>query len=111
MQLRFYIEAGVKLAGIKMGHKGCIVSDGKSIYSFGVYDIPVIDTCGAGDAFYAGFLYGVKNGWDVIRSTEFATATASFCVRSIGTTTVIPEASVVCDFIDSHILQYKIYSY
>lgn len=110
-QLEFYLKAGVKHAGIKMGHKGCLISDGKSIYRFGVYDVPVVDTCGAGDAFYAGFLYGMKHKWDIIQSTKFATAAASFCIRSIGTTTVIPCISDVLDFIGSHELEYEICSF
>ena len=27
----------------------------------------VIDTCGAGDAFIAGFLYGIRKGWEIVR--------------------------------------------
>lgn len=109
-QLRFYLEAGVKLAGIKMGSKGCIVSDGQKIYKFGVFNVPVIDTCGAGDAFIAGFLYGVIKGWDIVKTSTFATATASFCVRTMGATVAIPEASKVLDFMQKNKLLQEIKS-
>jgi sugar/nucleoside kinase (ribokinase family) len=66
----------------------------------GIYDVPVVDTCGAGDAFVAGFLYGLLQSWDMRRCALFATATAAFCVRAIGTTTAIPSAKAALNFME-----------
>lgn len=97
-QFRFYLDAGAGLVGIKLGEKGCLVGNGKETVRLGVYGVPVLDTCGAGDAFVAGFLYGLLQNWDMRRCALFATATAAFCVRAIGTTTAIPSAKTVLDF-------------
>lgn len=97
-QLQFYRDRGARIVGIKQGPRGCLVSDGQSTWRLGVYDVPVKDTCGAGDAFVAGFLYGVAQGWAVDRCARFATATAAFCVQAIGTTTAIPPAALVVEF-------------
>jgi 5-dehydro-2-deoxygluconokinase len=101
-QLRYYIDHGVKIAGIKEGGTGCLVSDGRTIWQAGVYDVPVVDTCGAGDAFVAGFLYSVLQGWNIPESIEFASAVAALCVSGIGATSVIPDAKEVKEFIRKH---------
>lgn len=97
-QLQFYRDRGARIVGIKQGPRGCLVSDGQSTLRLGVYNVPVKDTCGAGDAFVAGFLYGVAQGWALDRCARFATATAAFCVQAIGTTTAIPPAAQVVEF-------------
>jgi len=97
-QLQFYRHRGARIVGIKQGPLGCLVSDGQSTCRLGVYDVPVEDTCGAGDAFVAGFLYGVAQGWALDCCARFATATAAFCVQAIGTTTAIPPAVQVVEF-------------
>ena len=40
---------------------------------------------GAGDAFAAGFLYGLHEGWDYRRRLELAHAAAAACIRALGT--------------------------
>ena len=40
---------------------------------------------GAGDAFAAGFLYGMHEGWEYGRCLELAHAAAAACIRSLGT--------------------------
>lgn len=63
-----------------------------------------VDTCGAGDAFIAGFLYGKQAGWNLTRTATFATATAAFCVTAIGATAGIPDADTVSRFIKANTL-------
>ena len=99
-QLRFYLDSGARMVGIKLGEKGCLVGNGDETVRLGVYDVPVFDTCGAGDAFVSGFLYGLLQNWDMQRCALFATATAAFCVRAIGTTTAIPSAKTVLKFVE-----------
>ena len=104
-QLRFYLEGGVKIAGIKTGGYGCLVSDGKTLWTMGIYDVPVVDTCGAGDAFVGGFLYSAIKGRSVPECARFASAVASLCVTGIGATAPIPHAREVTAFMDKHSLR------
>jgi sugar/nucleoside kinase (ribokinase family) len=110
-QLRFYIESGVKVAGIKMGPEGSMISDGKTIYKIGVYDVPVVDTCGAGDAFIAGFLYGNVQGYDLLETSRFATAVSNISVGAIGATTAIKKKKKVREFMQNNRLDYEAYAY
>ncbi|MPN45312.1 putative sugar kinase YdjH [bioreactor metagenome] len=51
------------------------------------YQVPVIDTCGAGDSFVAGFLAGLAYGWDMRDTCQFANALAANSVQYLGATT------------------------
>jgi sugar/nucleoside kinase (ribokinase family) len=104
-QLRFYLDCGVKIAGVKTGGSGCLVSNGKVLWKLGIYDIPVVDTCGAGDAFVAGFLYGAVRDWDIPVCAKFATAVAALCVSDIGTTQAVPDAKKVTEFMAKNALE------
>jgi len=85
----FFKDQGCKVVGIKMGEKGILVLSDNTYFEVPVYDVDVVDTSGAGDAFVAGFLAGLSKQWDVERCARFGNAVASFCVQSIGTTTGI----------------------
>lgn len=49
----------------------------------------VVGTNGAGDAFAAGALYGLHEGWDLGRTLELAHASAAASMRHIGTTDAV----------------------
>src|SRR5512139_3888649 len=53
------LDAGVKIVAVKLGAKGCYVTNGEEKRTIQPFKVPVIDTTGAGDAFNAGFLYGL----------------------------------------------------
>ena len=52
---------GVKIVAVKLGGKGCYVTDGEEKLDVEPFKVKVVDTTGAGDAFCAGFLYGLIN--------------------------------------------------
>jgi ribokinase len=52
-------EEGVKIVAVKLGERGCYVSDGEETHHIKPFKVKVIDTTGAGDAFSAGFIYGL----------------------------------------------------
>ena len=44
----------------------------------------VVDTTGAGDAFCAGFLFGISKGWSYERSAKLASVVSAFCIEERG---------------------------
>jgi len=58
--------------------------DRKNIYHTGVYDVKVIDSTGAGDAFSAGFTAGYILKNDIIYSLKLGLANASQVIQKIG---------------------------
>jgi len=53
------LDMGVKIVVVKLGAKGCYVTDGQEQVTIESFPVKAIDTTGAGDAFNAGFLYGL----------------------------------------------------
>ena len=58
-----------------------------------------VDTTGAGDSWCSGFLTGLANGWDMVKSAQFGNAVGAHCVLAIGASTGIPSMQTVLDFI------------
>ena len=55
------LDMGVKIVAVKLGSRGCYVTDGEESHLIEPFKIKVVDSTGAGDAFCAGFLYGIVN--------------------------------------------------
>lgn len=89
------------LAVMTDGPRGVMVSDGKKIYSAGIYkEKRVADRTGAGDSFGSGFLAGLLNGernmkhetWKeegIIRGIKLGSANATSNVEQVGAQTGI----------------------
>ena len=80
LAIKFLFDKGVKIAVVHKGARGCDIytKDGK-------IDIPAfktkpVNTTGAGDAYAAGFIYGLLNGYSLKKAGTFASATASLCI-------------------------------
>ena len=83
------VERGVGTVALKMGAEGCYIRSGQSRLRIPVFSVEVIDALGAGDAFAAGFLTGVLQGWDLEKTGRFATAVGALSVTALGATTGI----------------------
>ena len=55
------IDMGVKIVAVKLGSRGCYVTNGEERKTIQPFKVQALDTTGAGDAFNAGFLYGLIN--------------------------------------------------
>jgi len=83
-------EAAAKLAEdighvvVKNGSKGSIVCHGGKTHEIGVHPTEAIDTTGAGDAYAAGYLYGIAEGWDPARAGDLGARIASLTVGQMG---------------------------
>jgi sugar/nucleoside kinase (ribokinase family) len=69
---------------VKLGSRGSLVSHFGKRYSAGIHRVDAIDTTGAGDAYAAGFLYGLLNGWDPGASADLGSRVAAATVSQIG---------------------------
>ena len=94
-------EHGVNTVVLKLGGEGCFVSGPAGIVKVPAYRVQAIDGTGSGDAFDAGFLCGILNGWDVERTAQFANAVGALCVTGIGATTGIRSLEKTLEFIQS----------
>jgi sugar/nucleoside kinase (ribokinase family) len=69
---------------VKLGARGSRIRTGGETYEIGVHTTQAIDTTGAGDAYAAGYLYGLSKGWDPARSGDLGSRVASLTVAQMG---------------------------
>jgi ribokinase len=86
------IEVGVKIVAVKLGSKGCYVTDGRERLRIEPFKVKVVDTTGAGDAFCAGFLYGLINNKSLSECGRLGNFVASRCIMQMGARTSLPYA-------------------
>jgi ribokinase len=84
------LDNGVKIVAVKLGSEGCYATDGKRSHLIAPFKIKVIDTTGAGDAFDAGFLYGLLAGMTLDEAAKAGNFVASRCVMAMGARTGLP---------------------
>jgi sulfofructose kinase len=73
-----------RLAAATLGQEGVLAWDGKQLLHTPAYQVPVVDTTGAGDIFHAGFIYGLLQDWPLGRQLEFACAAAALNCTAVG---------------------------
>lgn len=88
----FMIEMGVKIVVVKLGSKGCYVTDGQERLTIEPFKVKVVDTTGAGDAFCAGFLYGLINNKSLYECGQLGNFVASRSVTVMGARAGLPYA-------------------
>jgi ribokinase len=86
------IGLGVKIVAVKLGDKGCYITDGQEQLKVEPFKVKVVDTTGAGDAFCAGFLYGLINKKSLYECGQIANFVASKSVTAMGARTALPYA-------------------
>ena len=82
---RVILDRGVGTVALKMGEDGCLVArQGEEFLYLPAYQVDVVDATGAGDAFTAGFIAGVWQGWSLEKTVHFANAVGALCVTGMG---------------------------
>ena len=70
---------------IKLDSEGCLIfRDGRFTKVPVIPGIKAVDSTGAGDAFLAGYLYGIYRGFDPVRSVLLGNLTGGRCVTKTG---------------------------
>jgi ribokinase len=85
------LEKGVKIVAVKLGSKGCYVTDGKECSMVEAFKVKAVDTTGAGDAFCAGFLYGLISGKSLYECGRLGNFVASRGIMKMGARTGLPR--------------------
>ncbi len=83
-QADFFWQFGLKAYIVKLGSKGCFVTDYKRQSYLPPPAVSVKDTNGAGDCFTAGFILALSHGWDVFEAAAFANAAAALSITKEG---------------------------
>lgn len=87
------LREGADTVAVKLGEKGCYVTDGSKSHVVQPYKTEVVDTTGAGDAFCAGFLYGLIKKKGLYECGRLGNFVASKCITKVGARTGLPRAN------------------
>jgi fructokinase len=82
---------GCELICVTLGGEGCAVWQNNALAFFQGFQVQVVDTVGAGDAFAAGFLHGLEQGWPIAKTALFANRLGALVASRSGAT---PEWTV-----------------
>ncbi len=94
---KILIREGVSLVAVKLGARGCYVTNGKESHLVEPYEKKLVDTTGAGDAFCTGFLYGLIKGKDLFECGRLGNFVAARCIEEVGARKGLPRLSALED--------------
>jgi sugar/nucleoside kinase (ribokinase family) len=85
-QAELFHRLGAGTAVITLGGEGAVlVNDGARLRA-GIFPVPFVDGSGGGDAFDAGYIYGLLHNLEAEDCLRVASALGASCVQAIGTT-------------------------
>jgi sugar/nucleoside kinase (ribokinase family) len=84
------LAARVGTVAVKLGEAGAVACSGEEEARCTPPPVKAVDTCGAGDSFDAGFLYGYLNGWSLSNSLRLGCACGTLCATGPGGTSAQP---------------------
>lgn len=84
------IGLGIKIVAVKLGDQGCFITDGEEQLKVEPFKVKAVDTTGAGDAFCAGFLYGLIKKKTLYECGQIANFVASRSVTLMGARAGLP---------------------
>jgi sugar/nucleoside kinase (ribokinase family) len=97
----FFKKFGIKRLAIKLGDKGCFVTDYTQTFTIPSFKVKnAIDTTGAGDAFVSGFLTATLHGKSLYECGVIGNAVAAYSVQEAGATTGVKSWDETIEFID-----------
>ncbi len=81
-----FCEAGAETVVITCGAAGAVLQSSQEQYQSGVFSVPFIDGTGSGDAFDAGYIYGMLQDKSTLECLTLGSALGAGCVRHTGAT-------------------------
>lgn len=78
------LALGPKLVVITMGAEGALVASARATQHVPAFQVKVVDSTGAGDAFMGGLSFGLLQGWELADAGLFANACAAICCTKVG---------------------------
>jgi sugar/nucleoside kinase (ribokinase family) len=100
---KLFEKFGCSVVGVTLGTRGSLFFYGGEFIETPSFAVPggCVDTTGAGDAFRAGFLYGILSGESVSKTCVVANAVAALKCRAFGARTSLPTKDELESFLET----------
>ncbi len=99
-------EFGPSAVVVTEGTKGAVGYENGRFQKQAAFKVKTVDTTGAGDAFHAGYLYGLLNGFDLAERLKWGAAVAALKCTRAGARAGIPTLREVKRFLESDAATY-----
>jgi sulfofructose kinase len=99
--LRALRRRGPQQVAMTFGAGGILALVGDSVQHVAAFEVPVVDTTGAGDAFHAGYAYGRACDWDFLSSLKYGSAVAALKCGQRGGRRGLPTGPEVAQLLNS----------
>lgn len=90
-QIDKFLNLGAKLVIMTLGGEGAIVSNGQETIQFDTLAEQIVDTTGAGDAFWSGFYSGLVQGYTLQQSLNLGFAVSAYKLKFLGAVIELPQ--------------------
>lgn len=86
-----FLSLGAKLVIMTLGEDGAIVSNGNDFVKFESLATKVVDSTGAGDAFWSGFYAALVKQYTLKESLKLGFAVSAYKLKQVGATVDLPR--------------------
>ncbi|MFD2662750.1 carbohydrate kinase family protein [Paenibacillus thailandensis] len=94
-QVEKFLELGAKLVVLTLGKDGAIASNGKETCVFDTFAAEVVDTTGAGDAFWSGFYAAAVKGYTIREALNLGFAVSAYKLKYTGAVADLPTLEAI----------------
>lgn len=105
LQAEQFCRLGAGTVVITCGGEGSVLMNDRVCLRAGTYPVEYVDGTGCGDAFDAGFIFGLLHDLSTEDCLRYATALGASCVRAVGTTPGVFTRDECDAFIHRHTLR------
>ena len=106
-QARRFHAAGAKTVIVTRGSRGSILFDGQQMWEAAAFPVEQVDGTGGGDAFVAGYLYGLLKQATPLECLAYGAAMGASCVRAAGATTSVFRRGELEEYVRANRLEYR----
>jgi ribokinase len=96
---KILLDAGIPTLVVKLGSKGCLLATKRDQHLIPGFQVKVVDTTAAGDAFDAGFAVSMLSGATMGRAAVFANAVAALRVSRRADQSIFPTLQETSAFL------------
>lgn len=104
-QAKQFHDLGAGTVIITLGAAGSVLWSDDAQLRAGAFPVTFVDGSGGGDAFAAGYIYGLLHEMDVVDRLRYASALGASCVQSLGTTPGVFTRDECEKFLSEHVLE------
>jgi ribokinase len=101
-ELKSFAKTFPGIVILKMGENGAIATDGFEYCTSHIFEVPVVDTMGAGDSFAAGFITAWIRSENIEQALNMANAVAALTITKQGAQNGQPTLEEVARFLRQH---------